>query len=133
MPAKATRALGTTKSFAHLKVSASAVKDQSGAFWYGAKVKVCATSLPAGATSIRVSTQAWTMSTNRGLLTQVITQEGVPTFRPEYPQAVRLKVGECAAGWVAFPMTYYTSGVHATQVNYHDTAGRRVSFAVGGS
>lgn len=129
LPVKATRALGTTKKFDHLSVTATSVKHLYA--WYGATVKVCATSLPTGATSITVRTD-WTMSTNTGVLTGVIMQEGAPEFGTDFPQSVKLTLGKCASGWVSFPLTcYYTSAVHATQVNYRDLSNRTVSFAVG--
>ena len=130
-PPNATRKLGTRTTLDRLSVMASRVQHDRGPHWYGAKVKICATSLPAGAPPIRVSAGSWTLSTDHGVLTQVITQEGAPSFGTAYPQTAQLTRRRCAAGWVGFPMTYYADGVSVTQVNFRDQAGREVSFSVG--
>ncbi len=117
--------VGQTKSFAHLKVTVTRVDRTSDSYFFGAKVKVCVTSLPAGRSSIRLSWDAW--SINGGIRPGGLEEGTDPWAGANAPLAGSYRVGGCLKGWLPFGIAGTT---RVTRVNYANSLGNRVSWKV---
>ena len=127
-PRTADTDLGVTRTFTNFKVTVHQTTMDASGFWAGARIKVCVRSAAGFPNGVPISQTPWTISTNRGVFTTMIIQEGAPDFGPEFPWSTKLDVGECASGWVAFPLIGYGSGLVINQVNYHNSLGDAASW-----
>lgn len=128
-PKSADTTLGTTRSYAHLTVKVT--KTMVDEYWAGAYVRTCVTSRPAGVRgSVLLTQRPWTITTNHGVITTLIMQEGAADFPGrEYPWRTRVSPGTCVQGWVYFPLAYYPEQISITRVNYHNNLGNQASWA----
>lgn len=128
-PRRANTELGGTRTFDHLTVRVTRTRVSD--YWAGAYVHTCVTSRPAGVLGRVLLTQRpWTITTNRGVLTTLIAQEGAANFPGrEYPWRTRVSPGTCVRGWVYFPLAYVPDGLTIRQVNYQNNLGDRASWA----
>jgi hypothetical protein len=119
--------LGQTKTFKHFTVRLTHI--QRDEFWYGVKAKVCVRSLPAGSHGgkTRVGWGPWSLSTDHGTVPLTVAQEGVSPFEPVFPEAVRLRKGDCVSGWLPFALP---EDVSVTKVNYRNSLGNKIAWAV---
>jgi hypothetical protein len=122
-PTKKSLAIGKAKSFKQVKVLVSKVRRDE--FWYGVKIKTCVASLPADKKSIHVGWDQWSLSTDQGAIPMAIAQEGVSPWSPVYPEAKRLKKGECIAAWLPFAAH---DDVRVRKINYRSSTGDKVSW-----
>lgn len=127
-PATYDTLLGATRTFPRFKVRVLATAKDSEGWWAGARVRVCVTSSTGYPTGVPVNQTPWTLSTNRGVFTTMIMQEGAPNFGPDFPWSTRLKKGQCATGWVAFALVGYGEGLQLKRVNYRNSFGNAASW-----
>lgn len=120
--------LGVTRTFSHFSVTVLQTTVDAGRYWAGARVKVCVRSASGFPGGVPITQTPWTLSANRGIFTTLIMQEGFPDFGPEFPWSTRLDVGECASGWIAFPISGFGSGIALNQVSYHNSLGHAASW-----
>lgn len=117
--------VGQTKTFAHLKVTVSSVDRKSDSYFFGAKIKVCVTSLPTGATSMRLSWDPWTI--NGGIHPGGFEEGTDPWAGRHVPLAKNYGVGGCAQGWLPFGV----SGTKkVTTINYANSLGNTTAWKV---
>lgn len=130
-PRTADTALGVSRTFPHFTARVLRTTVSSDGSWAGAYVQTCVRSLPAGTTGgVALSQLPWTMTSNRGLFTTMIMQEGAPIFGGRnYPWTTTLTPGHCAEGWVAFALIGHGDGLRVDQVSYRNFLGDHASWA----
>jgi hypothetical protein len=118
-------AIGQTKTFSHLKVTVSSVDRKSDSYFFGAKIKVCVTSLPAGSSSLRLSWDPWTIT--GGIHPGELEEGSDPWAGSNAPLEGNYGVGGCLQGWLPFAV----AGTHnVTKINYASSLGDTAAWAV---
>ena len=127
-PQTANTSLGVTRSFARftLRVHQTAV-DPDG-YWAGARATVCVVSDAGYPAGVPVDQTPWTLSTDRGVFTTMIMQEGAPQFGTEFPWSTKLHAGQCVTGWIGFALIGYGEGIQLRQVSYRNSLGNAASW-----
>ena len=121
-------AIGKTATFRHLKVTVTASDRASDSYFYGAKVKVCVTSLPKGSTSMRLSWDPWTITAAKRTVRPGNFEEGAdPWAKKLAPQSKTYKVGQCMSGFVPFAVGGTDK---VTKVGYANALGNQASWRV---
>lgn len=127
-PASYNTSLGATRTFARFKIRVHQTAVDADGYWAGARVTLCVRSSSGYPSGVPINQTPWTLSTNRGVFTTMIMQEGAPTFGPDFPWSTRLHAGQCRTGWIAFALIGYGEDLHLKQVNYRDTFGNAASW-----
>jgi hypothetical protein len=121
-------AIGKTATFRHLKVTVTASDRASDSYFYGAKVKVCVTSLPKGSTSMRLSWDPWTITAGKTTERPGGFEEGTdPWPKAHAPRSKTYKVGQCMSGFVPFAVGGTDK---VTKVGYANSLGNKASWQV---
>jgi hypothetical protein len=121
-------AIGRTATFRHLKVTLTQSDRTSDSYFYGAKVKVCVTSLPKGAKNLRLSWDPWTITAGRRTVRPGNFEEGTdPWAKTHAPQSKTYKVGQCMTGFVPFAVGGTDK---VTKVGYANSLGNQASWKV---
>ncbi|HEY5822283.1 MAG TPA: hypothetical protein VIT20_09930 [Propionibacteriaceae bacterium] len=126
-PAQAAASLdvGQTKTFSHLKVTVSKVDRRSDSYFFGAKIKVCVTSLPKGQSSMRLSWEPWTL--NGGVQPGMFEEGQDPWASSNAPTEGYYKVGQCMSGWLPFAVD---GTKKVTKISYANALGNTTSWQV---
>ncbi len=119
-PQSPTTNLGVTRTFARFTVRVHQTALEPDGAWAGARITVCVTSATGYPAGIPIDQTSWTLSTNRGVFTTMVMQEGLPSFGPDFPWRTKLHAGQCATGWIAFALVGYGEDLQLKQVNYRN-------------
>ena len=118
-------AVGKTATFKYLTVSVLTTDRRSDSYFFGAKIKVCVTSLPKGTTSMRLSWDPWRIN---GKIRPGGFEVGEdPWSGRNAPTEGQFRIGQCLKGWLPFAVGGTTP---VTKINYSNSLGNKVSWTV---
>lgn len=106
LPAQATSsapppvAIGRSVHLSHLDVTVTRTDRASESYFFGAKVEACATSLPAGASTVPFRWDSWRVT--GGLAPGAFEEGQDPWAGRDVPVSSNLALGACVSGWVPF-------------------------------
>lgn len=119
------RKVGQTATFSHLKVKVSSTSRKADSYFFGAKISVCVTSLPAGTTSLRLSWNPWRVN---GTYRPGEFDEGQDPWGGHHARTDGYyRVGQCLKGWLPFAVRGTTN---VTKISYANSLGNKVNFSV---
>lgn len=119
------RTVGQTATFSHLKVKVSSTSRTADSYFFGAKISVCVTSLPAGTSRLRLSWDPWRVN---GTYRPGEFDEGQDPWDGHHARSDgSYRVGQCLKGWLPFAVRGTTN---VTKISYANSLGNKVDFAV---